>query len=215
MIELTEAQQRLYDYLAEFLARDGKTPSLRQTAADMGVSHTAVAQLLGQLEKKGVVERNGRYSRSLRLVTGQDRRQGDRSRELPIIGQITAGLPMYAQQEWDGSVIVDRRLFPGENLFCLRVRGKSMQGAGILPGDLAICEPRQYAADGEIAAVLIQGEEATVKRFFRRPDHIELRPENPEFPVMRYPFGEVLVQGRVIGVIRGPGGLFATGQRVA
>ncbi|MBB5346465.1 repressor LexA [Desulfoprunum benzoelyticum] len=215
-MELSGTQKRLYDYLAERLARNGKAPSLRQTAADLGVSHTAIAQLLGQLEKKGAVERDGRYSRSLRLVTGNDRRQqGDRSRELPIIGQIAAGLPMYAQQEWDGSVVVDRRLFPGDNLFCLRVRGESMQGAGILHGDLAICEPRQYAANGEIVAVLIQGEEATVKRFFLQPDHIELRPENPGFPVMRYPFGEVLVQGKVIGVIRGSGGILATGQRVA
>ena len=214
-MKLTETQQRLYDYLAEGLARDGKAPSLRQTAADLGVGHTAVAQLLGQLEKKGMVERAGRYSRSIRLVGGRDRRRwDDRSRELPIIGQITAGLPMYAQQEWDGSVVVDRRLFPGDNLFCLRVRGQSMQGAGILDGDLAVCEPRQYAANGEIAAVLIQGEEATVKRFFLQADHIELRPENPEFPVMRYPFGEVLVQGRVIGVIRGPGDIFETGRRV-
>ncbi|KAB2927449.1 MAG: repressor LexA [Leptonema illini] len=215
-MELTETQKRLYDYLAERIARDGRAPSLREAAADMGVSHNAVAQLLGQLEKKGMVERGGRYSRAIRLVAGPAcRRQPDRSRELPIIGQITAGLPMYAQQEWDGSVLVDRRLFPGDSLFCLRIRGESMRGAGILHGDLAVCEPRQYAANGEIVAVLIQGEEATVKRFFLQADHIELRPENPEFPVMRYPFGEVLVQGKVIGVIRGPGGIFETGKRVA
>lgn len=215
-MELTETQKRLYDYLAERIARDGRAPSLREAAADMGVSHNAVAQLLGQLEKKGMVERGGRYSRAIRLVSGPAcRRQPDRSRELPIIGQVTAGLPMYAQQEWDGSVLVDRRLFPGDSLFCLRIRGESMRGAGILHGDLAVCEPRQYAANGEIVAVLIQGEEATVKRFFLQADHIELRPENPEFPVMRYPFGEVLVQGKVIGVIRGPGGIFETGERVA
>ena len=215
-MELTETQKRLYDYLAERIAGDGRAPSLRQAAADMGVSHNAVAQLLGQLEKKGMVERGGRYSRSIRLVAGPARhRPPDRSRELPIIGQVTAGLPMYAQQEWDGSVLVDRRLFPGDSLFCLRIRGESMRGAGILHGDLAVCEPRQYAADGEIVAVLIQGEEATVKRFFLQADHIELRPENPEFPVMRYPFGEVLVQGKVVGVIRGSGGIFETGKRVA
>lgn len=215
-MELTGTQKRLYDYLAERIARDGRAPSLRQTAADLGVSHNAVAQLLGQLEKKGMVERGGRYSRAIRLSSGLGRRQVEgRSRELPIIGQVTAGLPMYAQQEWDGSVLVDRRLFPGDSLFCLRIRGESMRGAGILDGDLAVCEPRQYAANGEIVAVLIQGEEATVKRFFLQADHIELRPENPEFPVIRYPFGEVLVQGKVVGVIRGPGGIFETGKRVA
>jgi len=62
--------------------------------------------------------------------------------------------------------MVDGALFPGNNLFCLRIQGKSMQDAGILDGDLVVCEPRQYAESGEIVAVLIQGEEATVKRFF-------------------------------------------------
>jgi repressor LexA len=215
-MELSEAQRRLYAYLAERIAGDGRAPSLRQAAADLGISHNAVAQLLGQLEKKGAVERGGRYSRSLRLSSGPVRRQAEeRGRELPVIGQITAGLPMYAQQEWDGSVIVDRRLFPGDNLFCLRIRGESMRGAGILDGDLAVCEPRQYASNGEIVAALIQGEEATVKRFFLQADHIELRPENPDFPVMRYPLGEVLVQGKVVGVVRGAGGTSETGKRVA
>ena len=203
-MELTEKQNRFLHYLTEKLASDGQAPSLRQAATDMGVSHTAVAQILGQLEKKGLVERDGHYSRTIRLVPAGPVSAGSaRGRELPIIGRITAGLPMYAQQEWDETVVVDRTLFAGDNLFCLRVSGESMRGAGILNDDLVICEPRQYAENGEIVAVLIHGDEATVKRFFLRADHIELRPENDAFPVMRYPFGELLVQGKVIGVIRG------------
>jgi repressor LexA len=77
-----------------------------------------------------------------------------------------------------------------------------MKGAGILDGDLVICEPRQYAQNGEIVVALIHSEEATVKRFFRRTDHIELRPENPGHSPMRHGFGEVLVQGKVIGLQR-------------
>jgi repressor LexA len=121
---------------------------------------------------------------------------------VPIIGRVTAGLPMYAQQEWDGSVVVDAALFRGDNLFCLRVSGDSMRDAGIFDRDMVICEPRQYAENGEIVAVLIHHEEATVKRFFLRSACIELRPENADYPVMRYGFGEVLIQGKVIGVVR-------------
>ena len=66
-----------------------------------------------------------------------------------------------------------------------------------------VCEPRQYAENGEIVAVLIQGEEATVKRFFLYADHIELRPANDDYQVMCYPFSELLIQGKVVGVIRG------------
>ena len=82
-----------------------------------------------------------------------------------------------------------------------------MKDAGILNGDLAICEPRQYARNGEIVVVLIKGEEATIKRFFLRKNYIELRPENPKYSSMRYRFGEALIQGKVIGIQRGPKGI--------
>lgn len=208
-MELTERQQGLYDYLAEKIEQNGQAPSLRQAASDMGVSHNAVAQLIRQLESKGVLAREGRYSRSIRLLPARNAAPSAvRTRELPIIGQVTAGLPMYAQQEWDGTVMVDNILFPGDNLFCLRIKGDSMRDAGIFDGDLVICEPRQYAENGEIVAVLVHGEEATVKRFFLHPDHIELRPENDAYPVIRYQFNELLVQGKIVGVIRAENSMF-------
>jgi repressor LexA len=203
-MELTEKQQQFLDYLMERMDEDGRIPSLRQGAVDLGVSHTAVAQLMNQLEKKGVLERDGHYSRTIRLYPGlRGKRDLPRGRELPIIGQITAGLPMYAQQEWEGTVVVDNSIFTGDNLFCLRIRGQSMKDAGIFDGDLVVCEPRQYAENGEIVAVLVRGEEATVKRFFLYPDHIELQPANDAYSVMCYPFSDLLVQGKVVGVIRG------------
>lgn len=213
-MNLTGKQQFFFEYLEKHIRENGKAPSLREAAADMGISHNAVAQLMRQLESKGVLVREGRYSRSVRLLSEKEQlRETVPGRELPIIGEVTAGLPMYAQQEWDGTVVVDGALFPGDNLFCLRIKGDSMQNAGILDGDLAICEPRQYAENGEIVAVLIQGEEATVKRFFLHSDHIELQPENDAYPVMRYPFSELLVQGKVVGVIRGNSTLFDGGGK--
>ncbi len=203
-MELTEKQQQFLEYLLERIDDNGRIPTLRQAAADIGVSHTAVAQLMQQLEKKGVLERDGHYSRKIRLYPERrDEKNLVRSRELPIIGQVTAGLPMYAQQEWEGTLVVDGAVFQGDNLFCLRIRGQSMKDAGIFDGDLVVCEPRQYAENGEIVAVLTTGDEATVKRFFLFPDHIELHPANEEFDVMCYPFSDLLVQGKVIGVIRG------------
>ena len=200
---LTEKQQHFFDYLKQRLQNEGQLPSLRQAAKELAISHNAVAQLLAQLEKKGVVAREGRYSRTLRLLPEDSRPERSLGRELPIIGRVTAGMPMYAQQEWAGSVVVDDKMFGGESLFCLRISGESMRGAGIFDGDLAICEPRQYAENGEIVAVLLHQEEATVKRFFLRSDGIELHPENSDYPVMRYGFSEVLVQGKVVGIVRG------------
>lgn len=209
-MELTDKQRQLLDYLTERMDEEGHVPTLRQTAADLGVSHTAVAQLMNQLEKKNVLEREGYYGRTIRLYPELKEKENEdenrifrTGRELPIIGQVTAGLPMYAQQEWEGTVVVDSSVFPGDNLFCLRIKGQSMKDAGIFDGDLVVCEPRQYAENGEIVAVLIKGEEATVKRFFLYADHIELWPANDDFQVMCYPFSELLVQGKVVGVIRG------------
>jgi repressor LexA len=201
--ELTPGQKRLFDYLANIIGRTGRAPSLRQAAQDLGVSHTAISQSLKRLEQKGVVRRPSRYSRTLHLLnpTGETA-ASQRWREVPVVGRVTAGLPLYAQQEWEGSLVLDGARYRGQHLFALRVRGNSMQGAGILDGDMAVCAPRQYAENGEIVVALIHGEEATVKRFFIHRDHVELRPENPDYPVMRYGFDEVLIQGRVIGIQR-------------
>ena len=200
---LTPGQRRLFDYLKDNIERTGNAPSLRQAAQDLGVSHAAISQGLKLLEQKGVVKRQGRYSRTLHLIgpTGETA-AAQRWREVPVVGRITAGLPLYAQQEWEGSLVLDRDLYRGQHLFALRVRGDSMKGAGILDGDMAVCAPRQYAENGEIVVALIHGEDATVKRFFLHRDHVELRPENPDYPVMHYGFDEVLIQGRVIGIQR-------------
>ncbi len=201
--ELTPGQRRLFDYLKKIIQRTGKAPSLRQAAQDLGVSHAAISQGLKLLEQKGVVKRQGRYSRTLHLIgpTGETAAV-QRWREVPVVGRVTAGLPLYAQQEWEGGLVLDRTLYRGQHLFALRVQGDSMKGAGILDGDMAVCAPRQYAENGEIVVALIHGEEATVKRFFLHRDHVELRPENPDYPVMHYGFDEVLIQGRVIGIQR-------------
>jgi repressor LexA len=204
--ELTPKQQQLLNYLEHKIAGTGKTPSLRRSAAEMGVSHAAISQLITALEKKGILKRSGRYSRTIHLLNRNQETAGImRWREVPIVGNIAAGLPLYAQQEWGGSIVIDSTLYRGPNLFALQVKGDSMKDAAILDGDLVICEPRQFAENGEIVVALINHEEATVKRFFRGKKHIELRPENPDYKAVRYDFNEILIQGRVIGVQRAEG----------
>jgi repressor LexA len=206
--KLTPKQERFWAYLQEIAAREGQVPSLRRAAQDLGISHAAVAQHLRLLEQKGYVRRAGRYSRTVHLLNPARQTAGvQRWREVPIIGRITAGLPMYAQTEWDGSLVLDSTVFRGTHLFVLRIKGDSMRDAGIRDGDLAVCQPRQYAHNGEIVVALIGDEEATVKRFFLHADHIELRPANPRYGPLWLNFDEVLVQGKVVGIQRGPEGI--------
>ncbi len=202
---LTAKQQRLLAYLTRETSETGRTPSLRRAAAHMGVSHAAVSQMIRILEKKGVLRRAGRYGRTVHILSRTGAPAGlSRGREVPIVGRIAAGLPLYARQAWEGSLVVDATLYQESVLFALRIQGDSMRDAGILSGDLAICKPRQFAENGEIVAVLIRQEEATVKRFFLEKTHIELRPENPAHRPGIYGFDEVLIQGKVIGIHRGP-----------
>ncbi|MDY6824602.1 MAG: transcriptional repressor LexA [Thermodesulfobacteriota bacterium] len=200
---LTPRQRQVLDHFQKQIAENGKPPSLRQAAAALSVSHAAVAQALKLLEDKGYITRQGRYSRKVHVLNPVNQTAGiHRWREIPVVGHITAGLPMHAQQQWEGTLVLDRQVFRGSNLFALRVQGDSMKDAAILDGDLAICEPRQYAENGEIVVALINGEEATVKRFFLHSDHIELRPENPDYTPLQLGFAEVLIQGKVIGIHR-------------
>lgn len=210
--QLTEKQKKLLAYFTGELSRTGTAPSLRTAAGDLGISHAAVSQTLKILEDKGYIQREGRYSRTIHILdTGHgdipDAAMGEpdlrfRYKRIPVVGRVTAGLPIYASQEWEGSLLVDSVLYPGDNLFALRIEGQSMKNAGILDRDIAICRPRQYARDREIVVALVHGEEATVKRFFLHPEFIELRPENPDFTPQTYGFDEVLVQGKVVGIIR-------------
>jgi len=206
--ELTSKQQRFLNYLEREIIRTGKTPSLRRSAEAMGVSHAAISQLIKTLEEKEILKRDGRYSRTIHLLNRMGKTAGImRWREVPIVGDIAAGLPLYAQQEWGGSLVIDSTIYRGSNLFALKIKGDSMKGAAILDGDLVICEPRQFAENGEIVVALINHEEATVKRFFHRKKHIELRPENPAYKPITYDVNQVLIQGKSIGVQRGPEGI--------
>lgn len=204
--KLTQNQQNVMTYMKQKVETEGTFPSLRTAAAELSISHTAVAQTLKALEDKAYIRRDGRYSRTIHILDDiGDPDIIQRQKQIPIIGNITAGLPMYAQQEWGGNLLVDAKIYPGQNLFALKIQGDSMKNAGILDQDLAICTPRQYAQNKEIVVALIHHEEATVKRFFLHQDTIELRPENPDFKPQIYPFDDVLIQGKVIGIIRGPG----------
>ena len=201
---LTPRQKEFFEYLRKQAREHDGVPSLRKAAEDLGISHTAVASMLHTLQEKGWIQRDGRYSRTIILLGEASGERPPGSRRVPIIGRVAAGLPLYAQQEWAGTTLVDGTVYRGEHLFALRVQGDSMIKVGILDGDLAICEPRQFAANGEIVVALINNEEATVKRFYYLGDHIELKPENDKYPVLTYGLGEVLIQGKVIGIQRGP-----------
>jgi repressor LexA len=118
---------------------------------------------------------------------------------LPLLGQVAAGQPILAEENVEEYVQTPGIVGGDDGEYLLRVRGESMKNAGILEGDLVVVSPQETARDGEIVVALV-GEEATVKRFFREPDHIRLQPENETMEPIRT--REVRILGRVVGLMR-------------
>lgn len=198
MEELTPRQRQVLDFVTFHLERRGYPPTLREIAAHLGISGTlGASKHLAALERKGLLRRSAGSSRGL-AVAGRT----GAAPQLPVVGTVRAGAPAPADEEIEGYCTVDPAHRHGA-AFCLRVKGDSMVGAGILEGDLALVRPQPTAHSGEIVVALVDGE-ATLKRFFREAGRIRLQPENPRLApiVVRPGEAEVVLVGKVVGLIR-------------
>ena len=171
MPRTSNKSQLILEFVNSFVQENGFAPSVREIGAAVGLRSTAsVSYHLQQLQEKGYLQSPGAKGRKRAIVTTQ------RPGQIPVIGVVTAGLPILAYENQEGSISWDG----DPNCFALRVRGDSMINAAILPGDLVIVRPQQTADDGQIVVARI-GDEATVKRLRRRQGKIWLMPENDSY----------------------------------
>jgi repressor LexA len=195
---LTEKENEMYRFICEATEKNGYSPSVRDIQLALGIKSTAtVHAYLNKLEAKGYIQKAQGKSRTLR-VEAED--LSSRSVNVPIVGQVAAGLPILAQENCEGYIefCPPRGILRGE-LFALKIKGESMIEAGILDGDYVIVNRTSYVENGDIAVVLI-GEEATVKTFYRENGVFRLQPENREMqPIITK---EVYILGKVIADIR-------------
>ena len=155
---------------------------------------------LQTLEDKGYIRRDPTKPRAIEILdSSSDAFESKKVAHIPIIGRVTAGQPILAVENIEGTFPLPEDLVRQDNLFMLRVQGESMIGAGILDGDLIIVRQQNEARNGEIVVALI-GEEATVKRFFKERTLIRLQPENSAMePIYSQ---DVSILGKVVGVFR-------------
>lgn len=193
MKPLTKSQQKVYDYIRE-CAQDNRIPSVREICAVTGLKSTSTVHLhLKTLEEKGLIERDKGLNRSIRLSGSE------KSSQIPIMGRVTAGMPILAVEDIEGYVPVSESVRRGRELFALRVCGESMINAGILDGDIAIVHRTPVADNGDIVVALIE-DEATVKRFYKENGHFRLQPENDAFePII---VDEVSLLGKLVAIYR-------------
>src|ERR671937_1808561 len=194
----------MVDFIKRYSAKYGYPPTVRDIGKAVGLaSSSTVHAHLANLEKLGLLRRDPSKPRAIELLdrmredvasavgTAVESTLGVLRPGLPLVGQVAAGSPILAEENIEDYVQVPTIAGGDEGEYVLRVRGESRKDAGILGGDFVVVRPQDTATDGEIVVALV-GEDATVKRFFREPDHIRLQPENQAMEPIRTREAEVL-----------------------
>src|SRR5512147_2826968 len=212
---LGERHQKILDFLQEYQRENRYPPSIREIGVKTGISSTSVVNYyLDQLEKRGLIERDRKISRGVRLAHTNGI-SPDMLR-IPILGPIAAGLPLpelnpnisYMTENEANAVDIARSLLPskekGDGLYALEVKGDSMIDAMINDGDIVVLKPATDARNGEMVAVwLPRDNEATLKYFFKEKDRYRLQPANPTMKPIYVKKSEPLeIKGKVVMVIR-------------
>jgi len=177
--------------------RYGYLPTVREIGAHFGFLWPAARRHIQSLAKKGFIRITPTKSRGIEILWH------DESKEfvIPVVGRIKAGGPELVVEEIDAHIRIDGTLFHGVNLFSLRVVGDSMSEAGILDGDYVIVRQQNSLEHRDIGVVIV-GDEATVKRVLFEKERVILKPENKNMEPVSYKPGDIIIAGKVVGLIR-------------
>ncbi|HLQ98173.1 MAG TPA: transcriptional repressor LexA [Candidatus Dormibacteraeota bacterium] len=204
MTKLSKRQQMIIDYIKKEVSEKGYPPSVREIAKAVGLaSSSTVHGHLLRLENKGYIRRDPTKPRAIEVLDKSidSNIPKDEARYAPVIGKVTAGIPITAVENIEEFVpIPSSSANPDDKVFVLIIEGESMIEAGILDGDMVIVKQQNTAENGEIVVAMTEDDEATVKRFFKEKDHIRLQPENATMEPLL--LENVSILGKVIGLYR-------------
>jgi len=201
--ELTPTQEKVFEFLKDYLLKKGFPPTLREIASHFGLRGPRAPQkTLNILERKGYIRKVPGVSRAIEILN-YPQFSLTHILSVPIVGRVKAGEPILAVENIEGYINLDRSLVSSRDVFLLRVVGDSMIDAHIQDGDFALVKPQPNAENGEIIVALIE-DEATIKRVFQKRDLIRLEPANPKMEPIVVKKGEkkVTIVGKVIGIFR-------------
>jgi len=198
MKELTDRQKQVLTFIANYIKKQSYPPTIREIADHFEISVKGAHDHITALRKKGHLKQADKRPRTMGLT--HLRPEDADLMEIPILGTVAAGVPILAEENFDGNILLHRSMLKkSKKYFALKVKGDSMSGAGILQGDTAIIEKQNTVRNGEIAVAVID-EAVTLKRFYKESSRIKLQAENPAYkPIYSQ---DVKILGRLFSIIR-------------
>src|SRR6266436_2124864 len=202
---ITRRQREVYDFISRFVAEHQYSPSFEEIGKGLQLTSLAtVHKHVTNLEKKGLLTRDYNRSRSIDLLPPKGRLKQAMSVNtglvLPLVGRIAAGQPIEAVENPETISLAD--FVRSKEVFVLEVRGESMQDEHIMDGDYVLVEKTKVGRNGDLVVALVNGDETTLKRFYKEGDSIRLQPSNATMQPILVPAAAVELQGKVIGVLR-------------
>ena len=196
MLQITDRQKEVLDYISNFIEENSYPPTVREISTHFGISLRAVQDHILALQKKGFLAPCEGRSRSLKVLSSVEPKEKQLYvSKVPLLGTVAAGKPLLSEENLDGYVnLTEPFVRPGKSYFALRVRGQSMINAGILEGDLAVVEQTSTASDGQIIVAVLD-DAITLKRYYKEATRIRLQPENPDFQAI------YCTDVRIVGVL--------------
>ncbi|MBQ8107593.1 MAG: transcriptional repressor LexA [Ruminococcus sp.] len=192
-MKITENERKVFEFIKQRL-EEGYPPTVREICAQFGYRSTSTAhRYIKSLAEKGFLEKSSNRNRAIKLT-------GSTGIKVPLVGTVTAGTPITAIEYVEEYINFQPSRNYSDPLFALKVKGDSMINAAILDGDIVVVEQSPYAQNGEIVVALVDGQDATVKTFYKEDGRFRLQPENDTMdPII---VDKVDVLGKVVGVIR-------------
>jgi repressor LexA len=199
MKEPTQRQGEVLSFITEYINTHAYPPTIREIADFFSVSVKGAYDHVTALKKKGYLKPGDNRSRTIEIVKERDKNPQDFV-AIPVLGTVAAGKPVLAEENWDGAITLHQSMIKSNRqYFALKVRGDSMEGAGIMDGDMAVIEKQDMVQDGEIAVAVVD-DAITLKRIFKESTRIRLEPENSKYkPIYSQ---NVRIVGRLARIFR-------------
>ena len=198
MKAVTRRQTEVLNFLKSFLSNHKYPPTIREIAGHFSISVKGAYDHVKALEKKGLIACDNHRSRAIEIIESPS--DSDRNQvQVPLLGHVAAGMPLFAEENYEGSLSLPASMVGHGRVFALRVEGDSMSGAGIMDGDIAVFSHQSQVENGQIVVAMVD-EAVTLKRFYKEKNRVRLQAENPAYPPLYT--AEVRILGRLAAIIR-------------